>query len=93
MFRTYTLPYQRIKFGPACFPVWGGVCEERALPRIITRRSFRSFRICYNLTRHTIQETAMAKGIAGTSAAARKAVSERIKRYWAERRKAQARLK
>jgi hypothetical protein len=28
-----------------------------------------------------------------TSAAARKAVSERMKRYWAERRKAQAKVK
>jgi hypothetical protein len=29
----------------------------------------------------------------GMSAAARKAVSERMKRYWAERRKAQAKMK
>jgi hypothetical protein len=52
---------------------------ELALPQ--RRRALRrSVKQATNRTRHM-------------SAAARKAVSERMKRYWAERRKAQAKLK
>jgi hypothetical protein len=52
---------------------------ELALPR--RRRALRrSIKQAGNRTRHL-------------SAAARKAVSERMKRYWAERRKAQAKVK
>jgi hypothetical protein len=52
---------------------------ELALPK--RRRALRrSVKQATNRTRHM-------------SAAARKAVSERMKRYWAERRKAQAKLK
>ena len=52
---------------------------ELALPR--RRRALRqSLKQATNRTRHM-------------SAAARKAVSERMKRYWAERRKAQAKMK
>lgn len=52
---------------------------ELALPR--RRRALRqSIKRAGTRTRHT-------------SAAARKAVSERMKRYWAERRKAQAKVK
>jgi hypothetical protein len=60
------------------------IAIERTFPELAlpTRRRAlrRSVKQATNRTRHM-------------SAAARKAVSERMKRYWAERRKAQAKLK
>jgi hypothetical protein len=60
------------------------VAIERAFPELALHRRRRALRQSMkqatNRTRHM-------------SAAARKAVSERMKRYWAERRKAQAKIK
>ena len=60
------------------------IAIERAFPELAlpqTRRRVRS--VVTQATRRTRR----------MSAAARKAVSERMKRYWAERRKAKARVK
>ena len=60
------------------------IAIERAFPELALPRRRRALR--RSLKKATNRTSRM-------SAAARKAVSERMKRYWAERRKAQARLK
>ncbi len=60
------------------------IAIERTFPELALPRRRRA-------ARRAVQK---AKGRARSmSAAARKAVSERMKKYWAERRKAQARVK
>jgi hypothetical protein len=60
------------------------IAIERAFPEVKLREG-----------RHALRRSAKqaASGTRRMSAAARKAVSERMKRYWAERRKAQAKVK
>ena len=60
------------------------IAIERAFPELALPRRRRAVRAAVK------QATNEARTM---SAAARKAVSQRMKRYWAERRKAQARLK
>ena len=60
------------------------VAIERTFPELALSKRRRALR--KSLTRATTRARTM-------SAAARKAVSARMKRYWAERRKAKARLK
>jgi hypothetical protein len=60
------------------------IAIERTFPELALPRRRRA------LTRSVTQATRQTRRM---SAAARKAVSERMKRYWAERRKAQAKIK
>ena len=60
------------------------IAIERTFPELALSKGRRVLR--RSITRATRQTTRM-------SAAARKAVSDRMKRYWAERRKAQAKVK
>jgi hypothetical protein len=60
------------------------IAIERTFPELALAKSRRALR--RSIKRATRQTTRM-------SAAARKAVSDRMKRYWAERRKAQAKVK
>ncbi|HKA00181.1 MAG TPA: hypothetical protein VKE70_26905 [Candidatus Solibacter sp.] len=60
------------------------IAIERTFPELTLRKRRRAVR--QSVKRAADRTTAW-------SAAARKAVSERMKRYWAERRKAKARLK
>ena len=60
------------------------VAIERAFPELALPRRRRAIR---KALRQTSRKTGQM------SAAARKTVSERMKRYWAERRKAQAKVK
>jgi hypothetical protein len=60
------------------------IAIERAFPELALPRRRRAAR---RAVRRTTNRTRRM------SAAARKAVSERMKRYWAERRKAQAKVK
>jgi len=60
------------------------VAIERAFPELAVSRRRRALRQSLN------QATTRTRRM---SAAARKAVSERMKRYWAERKKAKARIK
>jgi hypothetical protein len=60
------------------------IAIERAFPELKLREG-----------RHALRRSAKqaASGTRRMSAAARKAVSERMRKYWAERRKAQAKVK
>lgn len=60
------------------------VAIERTFPELKLPQGRRALRRSLNDTRRRTKQM---------SAAARKAVSARMKRYWAERRKAQARVK
>ena len=60
------------------------IAIERTFPELALPRRRRAVRRSFQ---------AAAKRTRSMSAAARKAVSERMKKYWAERRKAKARLK
>jgi len=60
------------------------VAIERTFPELALSKSRRA-------VRRSIKQA--ARGTTRMSAAARKAVSDRMKRYWAERRKAQAKVK
>jgi hypothetical protein len=60
------------------------IAIERTLPELALPRRRRAMRTAVKTSR------ARARTM---SAAARKAVSQRMKRYWAERRKAQAKVK
>jgi hypothetical protein len=60
------------------------VAIERAFPELALPRRRRALRTALKQTRARTGQM---------SAAARKTVSERMKRYWAERRKAQAKVK
>jgi hypothetical protein len=60
------------------------VAIERTFPELATQRGRRALRRSMNGARKQTREM---------SAAARKAVSSRMKKYWAERRKAKAKVK